>query len=163
MPIPIKTKQGDEHPTPREDMYKGMEYRNHMELYNCLNKICRDPKHQITEQITLVKQQLETLENTIIDRTKNNITLNEQNDGKLVQRFLSDSHMLNEASTQFFDIILQVCRLAGLCKKVPIINNKINHTKAKDISSGKIIPGVAALPISQSLDEAHKHARSLYQ
>jgi hypothetical protein len=56
MPIPIKTKQGDEHPTPREDMYKGMEYRNHMELYNCLNKICRDPKHQITEQITLVKQ-----------------------------------------------------------------------------------------------------------
>ncbi len=103
------------------------------------------------------------MENTVLDRTKNNITLNKQNDGKLVQRFLSDSHMLNEASTQFFDIILQVCRLAGLCKKVPIINNKINHTKAKDISSGKIIPGVAALPISQSLDEAHKHARSLYQ
>jgi hypothetical protein len=89
--------------------------------------------------------------------------MQEQADGKLIQRTQSDAQRLNEASTQFFEIIYAICRQVGLNKIVPIVNNAANHIKRKDIASGKIIPDTATVPISKSLNDTLKRTINIFQ
>jgi len=163
MAIPVNTQRGHDHPTLREDVFKGAEYRSHAKLLNLLQEICEDPQYKILDQITTVKNQLESLENEIINRTKQDISPEDQIHGKLIQRIPLDAQRLNDASHRFFEIIYDICRHARLSRRVPIINNMANQTKRQDIISEKIIPGIAAIPITKCLDDTQKRARRMLQ
>jgi hypothetical protein len=163
MSIPGNTKQGHDHPTLRDDVFKGMEYKIHVDLYKKIQKVVKDPKLGFIEDINSVKRDLEAFQRDIIHRTKTFITMQEQIDGKLVQRTQSDAQRLNQASTQFFDIIYAICRQVGLHKLVPMVNNAINHKQRRDIATGKLIPDTAVVPVLKSLNESLKRTVIIFQ
>jgi len=88
---------------------------------------------------------LEQFEKQIIDRTKNSITLEEQQNGILIQRRPIDAQIICNMSIKFFNIIYDICREAKITSKVPIIPAAVYHAKRHAISTGNIIPGIASL------------------
>jgi hypothetical protein len=106
---------------------------------------------------------LEQFEKQIIDRTKNSITLEEQHNGKLIQRISVDAQIISVMSIKFFDIIYDSCREAKMTSKVAIVPAAVYQAKRHAISTGKIIPGIASLPISKQLDDSLKRAKKLRQ
>lgn len=63
MAIPVSFQKDQDHPTLREDVFKGIEYKNHAKLLELLNQVCADPQYDIMNQITTVKNQLEVFRN----------------------------------------------------------------------------------------------------
>jgi len=106
---------------------------------------------------------LEQFEKQIIDRTKNSITLEEQHNGKLMQRMPVDAQIISDMSIKFFDIIYDICREAKITSKVAIVPAAVYQAKQHAISTEKILPGIASLPISKQLDDSLKRTKSLRQ
>jgi hypothetical protein len=106
---------------------------------------------------------LEQFEKQIINRTKNSITLEEQHNGKLMQRMPVDAQIISDMSIKFFDIIYDICREAKITSKVAIVPAAVYQAKQHAISTEKILPGIASLPISKQLDDSLKRTKSLRQ
>jgi len=62
----------------------------------------------------------------------------------------------SDSSIKFFDIIYDICREAKITSKVAIVPAAVYQAKQHAISTGKIIPGIASLPISKQLDDSLK-------
>ena len=78
MNIPVTTDINTTHPMPNEKVYKGIEFQRHAKLYSKLQDICSDPMHQFDKTIENILAELQAFETSIIDRTKANITIEEQ-------------------------------------------------------------------------------------
>jgi len=163
MSIPMSIKHGTDHPSLREDKYKGEEFYHQAKLYQKIQKVVKDPKLGFHDRITDIKRKVENLEKNIIAITRDTISPQEQANGKLIPRTLKDAQDVNEASQQFFQLISEICRQVGLSRYVPIVNNAVNRIKKKDIASGKTIPGIASVPISKNLDDTLKRTRMILQ
>jgi hypothetical protein len=72
-------------------VYKGIEFQAHAHLYYLPQKIAEDPKLCSNTRINNIKKQLEEFEDKIISRTKQSISPEEQNMGKLIQCLPSDA------------------------------------------------------------------------
>jgi len=110
-----------------------------------------------------LKDQLQNLEQETIARTKSSISTTEQAAGKLIQRLPSDAQMINDTSTSFFTIIIEICREAYLAGKVTILPAASIKAKSKAIITEKLLPGVASVAISKQLEDAAKRAKIIYQ
>ena len=163
MNIPVHIKPGDVHPTLNHTVFQGEDYQIHAQLYETLQNITLDPKHAFLEKVDLVRQNLEALESEIVARTKATISLEEQKAGKLIERTAQDAVILNNASAEFFTIITDICREADLASKVPIVPSSATQGKRKDVISGKIMPGIASIAITKSLENADKRVRTVGQ
>lgn len=115
------------------------------------------------EKISDVKATLENLKRDIIEQTKSTINPEEQEVGKLVQRLLADAICINNASTQIFDIIRDICRQAQLTNKVNIIPSAAHQRKRMAIATEKIMPNISSAPIAKQINDAIKRARNIYQ
>jgi len=105
MNIPLTLNPGQEHPTLNDNVFKGSEYRSHKNLYLLLQKICHDPLTGVHQRITDIFEDLKSFEIDIINRTIMTISEEEQLAGQLVKRTPEDAHRLNEASSQFFNLL----------------------------------------------------------
>jgi len=131
MAIPVKIYKDQNHPTLRDDVYKGLEFQDHANLYHQLQKITNGPQLNFLQRVTNVKEQLQTLEQSVIKRTQESITRADQDTGKLISRLPSDATTLNMASRRFFKVIGDICTHAGLSKLVPVVNNPLNRINRK--------------------------------
>ena len=109
MNIPVTLKPGQEHPSLNDNVYKGIEFQAHAHLYYLLQKIAEDPKLCSNTRINNIKKQLEEFEDKIISRTKQSISPEDQDMGKLIQRLPSDAKIINDTSSCFFNIIQDIC------------------------------------------------------
>jgi hypothetical protein len=90
MSIPMSIKHGADHPSSREDIYKGEELHNQAKLYQKIQKVVKDPKLGFHDRITDIKRKLENLEKNIIAITRDTISPQKQANGKLIPRTLKD-------------------------------------------------------------------------
>jgi hypothetical protein len=114
MNIPVTFHHGHDHPFLNNKVFKGIELRIHAELYQRIQDTLHDPQLKVLSKITEVKTDLESFEQHIICRTKENITVAEQSSGKLIQRLPSNALFINDISTCFFSISHEVSRNANL-------------------------------------------------
>jgi hypothetical protein len=163
MNIPVFYKQGHDHPTLSENVFKGADFRHHSELYHQLQEIVEDQQFDFMGKISDVKATLENLKRDIIERTKSTINPEEQEAGKLVNRLLVDAICINNASTQIFDIIRDICRQAQLTNKVNIIPSAAHQRKRTAIATEKIMPNISSAPIAKHINDAIKRAQNIYQ
>jgi len=163
MNIPVAFKPNQNHPSLNENVFHGTEFRLHSELYKQIQDIIYEPQLRFIERIEEVKSYLEQFEKQIIDRTKNSITLEEQQNGILVQRRPLDAQIICNMSKKFFNILYDICREAKITSKVPIIPAAIYHTKRHAVSTGNLIPGITSLPISKQLNDSLKRTKTLQQ
>ena len=163
MNIPVQLLPGANHPTLAENVYKGTDYQVHAELYASLQTIINDPDSGFLERINHLANQLKLLEMDVIQRTKNEITPEDQAAGKLIQRTISDADRLNQCSGEFFTLLHDICRAADLASQVPILPSASMAAKKALVKQGKVIPGVTSVAIAKHLDEAVKRSRSVMQ
>ena len=163
MNIPVKLKKGDLHPTLNDQVYKGTEFARHAALFYDMEKIIEDPANGYMERIKSIHQDLERMESDVINRTKTQITVEDQKSGKLINRTADDANILNDASAQLFRLINDICRQAGLASMVAEIPSSLiikNRTKAL---TGKNMLATTSFPISKQIDDALKKARNIAQ
>jgi len=118
MNTPVSIRQGQNHPSLSDTIFKGMEFKKHAALYHTIQRTIKDPKHNFLNRVQDIKRQLEEFEREIISRTKNSIGPEDQANGKLIQRIPSDAQMINDLSVQFFNLIHDICRQVNLSKMV---------------------------------------------
>jgi hypothetical protein len=109
MSIPMSIKHRADHPSLREDIYKGEEFPNQAKLYQKIQRVIKDPKFGFHDRITDIKRRLEDLEKNIIAITRDTISPQEQANGKLIPRTLKDAQDVNEVSQKFFQLISEIC------------------------------------------------------
>jgi len=80
-----------------------------------------------------------------------------------MQRMPVDAQIISDMSIKFFDIIYDICREAKITSKVAIVPAAVYQAKQHAISTEKILPGIASLPISKQLDDSLKRTKSLRQ
>jgi hypothetical protein len=115
------------------------------------------------DRIKNIQQMLSSSEEEVIAQMKACINEDDQRAGKLIQRTIRDSEILNSASNAFFTLIGDICRDAGLASKVPIIFANSFKARNKDVTTEKIMPGISSVTITKQIDEASKRARSIGQ
>jgi len=125
-------------------VYKGIEFQAHAHLYYLPQKIAEDPKLCSNTRINNIKKQLEELEDKIISRTKQSISPEEQNMGKLIQCLPSDAKNINDTSSCFFNIIQDICQKADLTKMIYTLPIASAHQRRQDIAREKILPGIVS-------------------
>ena len=103
------------------------------------------------------------LKQNIQSRTQQEITIATQHKGKLIQKTKQDTENFWNASKEFFQIITDILRDAGLAKTVPILPTTTKAKLKKDVAAQKIIPGITSLPVAKHLDEAAKRTNILLQ
>jgi len=163
MNIPVRYKTGDNHPCINEQVYKGAEFAIHAKLYNDLQKITNESSNGFQDRITLIHSQLEQFEKGVIDRTTTTISSEEQLAGKLVKRTPLDAKRINTASHEFFTLINDVCRVAGLASMVAFVQSSSSQKKCNEIITGKSMLPTTSFAISKQLDDSTKRARSICQ
>jgi hypothetical protein len=163
MNIPVVTPPGHDHTILNENVFKGTDFREHVKLYNTLQKIVNDPALPFKEDIKNIHQQLITFEQTIINRTVNTITKEDQDKGVLVERMPTDVEFINNTSTFFFETINNICRHANLAKRVHVLPAAAIQTKKQAVKDEKIIQGIASLPITKQIEDAVMRAKIMYQ
>jgi len=71
MNIPMTIKLGTDHPVINDSVYKGLQYQQHVALYNQIQEICKSPDHGIIDRIEDIEGRLRDFEIEVIDRTEN--------------------------------------------------------------------------------------------
>jgi hypothetical protein len=110
-----------------------------------------------------IKTRLADYEKHIIEKTKSTITIEDQLNGKLIQRLPQDSDFINTISAQFFETVNYVCRQADLATMANVITAVALKKKRKAIIEGKIIPGIASMPLTKKVDDVLKRSKAIYQ
>jgi len=163
MNIPVTFHHGHDHPFLNNKVFKGIELRIHAELYQRIQDTVHDPQLKVLSKITEVKTDLESFEQHIICRTKENITVAEQSSGKLIQRLPSNALFINDISACFFPLIHEVCRNANLAALHTVFPFATLAKKKRGIAIANIILGAASIPISKELDKLFKRTKNVYQ
>jgi len=163
MNIPMVIRAGTDHPTINDSVFKGLQCKHHVALYNQIQEICQNPDYNILDCIAALHCQLCKLEAAITDRTKSSVTIEEQIKGTLIQRLPQDTQLLNDTSARFFDIIRDICRLANLTSKINIVPAAATNALRKTVASEKLMPGIASVPVTKQLDDSLKRTRMMYQ
>jgi hypothetical protein len=162
MNIPVRVRQGQNHPSLNDTVFKGMEFQKHA-LYHTVQRTIKDPKHNFLNRVQDIKHQLEDFEREIISRTKNSISPEDQANGKLIQHIPSDAQMINDSPIQFFNLIYEICRQMNLSKMVPVLSRANIYEKKHKIATEKVMPGIASTILSKQLDDVVKCAKSIHQ
>ena len=126
-----------------------------------MQNIVNEPTNGFLETISQLGIQLQNLESDIIAHTKLCITPQEQLEGKLISHTAQDAAVLNDVSSKFFTLLNDITREADLAKKVSVIPSVSINNKKKDVISGKLIPGIASVPIAKQLDDTVKRSRHM--
>jgi hypothetical protein len=163
MNIPMHIKKGDIHHTLNTNIYKGEDFRMHAKLYDNIQETVHDGSKHFLERITNISTTLKNLEKDVILRTISNINREDQASGKLSQRSVQDATILNDASSQFFTLVHDICREVGLAKMVRKIPSTSSKGMQQKVSSEKIIPGISSIAITKQIDDLTKRARSITQ
>jgi hypothetical protein len=163
MNIPVTSRHGHDHPSLNDKVFEGIEFKIHAELYQRIQDTVCDPQLKILSKITEIKTDLESFEQQIICRKKENITVAERNSGKLIQRLPSDALFIHDTSTRFFSLIHEVCRNANLATMRTVFPIATLAKKERGIANRNILLGTASIPISKELDELFKHTENVYQ
>jgi len=132
-------------------------------LFNTIQKTIDDDTNGFLDKITHIHNSMQQFEDSIISKTKNNISMEQQEAGQLVKRSPHDAILLNELSGQFFALINDICRAIGLASKVPSIPSNSFRSKRDDVIREKIMPGIASIAITKQIDDTVKRARSVSQ
>jgi len=161
--IPMTLLPGKDHPTLSEKVFKGIQFQEHAKLYQHLQSISNDVENGIIDRIMQIKQELLNYEATIINRTKLSISIEDQLQGRLIQRTQQDAEFLNSISSRMFATIYDVCRQAKLVRMAHVVPAAASKALKKSLLSEKIMPGIATVPVSKQLDDAIKRIRKVYQ
>ncbi len=98
MNIPMHIKCGETHPSLNTNVYKGADFRIHAQLYEAIQKACKDPnKNKIIE----LQTGLQELELEVIAKTKANIS-EESQKWQTYPMNNTRRNIINNASSQFF-------------------------------------------------------------
>jgi hypothetical protein len=135
----------------------------HAQLFDTIQKTVDDETHGFLDRITHIHNSMQQFEDSIITKTKDNISMEQQEAGQLVKRSPQDAIMLNELSGQFFALINDICRATGLASKVPVLPSNSFKSKRDDVIREKIMPGIASIAITKQIDDTVKRARSVSQ
>ncbi len=160
--IPVRIIPGNTHPSLDDTVYKGADYKIHAALFHNIQKIVANPS-EFHDRIQKVHDQLRTLIQNIVGRTKNSITIEEQKQGKLITRTNDDAKTLNDASMEFFSIIYDICRKAELSYKAYSTKMNTANRNQEKIASEKIMLTATSYALSKQLDETAKRARSIFK
>jgi hypothetical protein len=163
MNIPMHIKRGETHPSLNTNVYKGADFRVHAQLYDAIQKICKDPNKKYMNKIIELQTGLQKLELEVIARTKANVNEENQKNGKLIQRTIHDANIINNASSQFFSLINDICREVDLALKVPVVPSRSYIAKRNDVITEKKMPGITSIAITKQIDDTTKRARSILQ
>jgi hypothetical protein len=163
MNIPMHIKHGETHPSLNMNVYKGANFRVHEQLYDAIQKACNDPNKNFMNKIIELQTGLQALELEVIAKTKAKISEVSQKNGKLIQRTKHDANIINDALSQFFSLINDICCKADLASKVPIVSSRSYIAKRNDVITEKIMPGIASIAITKQIDDTMKRARSILQ
>ena len=156
MTIPVRILPGADHPSLNDSVYKGADYQLQVEFYTSIQDAIKDPDSNFLVRIPQLSTQLKAHEIVVVQRTKNEITLDDQVAGKLIQRTALDADWLNSYSSEFF-ILNDICWAVDLASKVTILPSASTAAKKSLINQGKLIP------LSKHLDEAVKRSCSAMQ
>jgi hypothetical protein len=137
MNIPMHIKRGETHPSLNTNVYKGADFRVHAQLYDAIQKICKDPNKKYMNKIIELQTDLQELELEVIAKTKANINEENQKNGKLIQRTIHDANIINNASSQFFSLINDIRREVDLASKVPVVPSRSYIAKRNDVITEK--------------------------
>jgi hypothetical protein len=159
MNIPVRIIPGNTHPSLDDNVYKGADYKIHAALFHNIQKIVANPS-EFKDRIQKVHDQLRTLKQNIVGRTKNSITSEEQEQGKLITRTNDDAKTLNDASMEFFSIINDICHKAELSYKAYSTKMNTANRNQEKIASENIMLTATSYALSKQLDETAKRARS---
>jgi hypothetical protein len=91
-----------------------------MQLYDRLQKIVNDTFNGFTDRNNEIHLQLADLEKDVINHTKTCMTRKDKSAGNLI-RTTNDANIINNASSQFFTLVNDMCHAVGLASGVPII------------------------------------------
>jgi hypothetical protein len=91
------------------------------------------------------------------------ISIEEQQGGKLIQRSTRDVDSINRASNQFFSLLYKICHEVDLAFKVLTVPSNSHKRMRKDVTSEKVMPGIASIAITRQIDDTAKRARSIIQ
>jgi hypothetical protein len=163
MNIPMHIKRGETHPSLNTNVYKGADFRVHAQLYDAIQKACKDPNKNYMNKIIELQTRLQELELEVITKTKANVNEENQKNGKLIQRTIHDANIINNASSQFFSLINDICREVDLASKVPVVPSRSYIAKRNDVITEKIMPGITSIAITKQIDDTTKRARSILQ
>jgi hypothetical protein len=72
MNIPMHIKCGETHPSSNTNIYKGADFRVHAQLYDAIQKACKDPNKNYMNKIIELQTGLQELELNVIAKTKAN-------------------------------------------------------------------------------------------
>jgi hypothetical protein len=72
MNIPMHIKCGETHPSLNTNIYKGADFRVHAQLYDAIQKACKDPNKNYMNKIIELQTGLQELELNVIAKTKAN-------------------------------------------------------------------------------------------
>ena len=163
MNIPVHLKPGYDHPCLNDTCFKGTDFRMQADLYKELQNIANDPSKGYLATMTNIKSQLERLETAIISTTKETISPEEQIAGKLIPRTPQDAAELMSASSQFFEVINNICRDANLAKKVYVLPKSAISSQKRAVAKEKTMPGISSLAVTKKLDDTIKRSRRIRQ
>jgi len=161
MNIPVQYTNKSAHPVLNDNVFKGSDFKHHESLYHKIQDTTK--KEEFKQRIMEIKKDLENLEMDIINRTRLTITPEDQAAGKLITRHPKDARRLNDASSEFFKLIQDVCRAVDLTAMVPIVPAASLHKQRQAIRKEKILPGIASIPLTRQLDDTYKRAKKIYQ
>jgi hypothetical protein len=161
--IPVHICYNNDHPTLNNNVFKGADFKIQSSLYKNIQDMVKNPDTNYLSRITTIKKSLKKLEEDIITRTKASITMEEQLQGKLIQRYPMDAKSINRASHEFFTIINDICRDANLARRVPIVQQASVLKARKKLANETIMPGITLMAIAKHIDQAIKRSRSIYQ
>jgi len=163
MNIPVHIKPNDTHSTLNDTVYKGSDFRIHAQIYHDLQQIAEDPNNEHKTKIASIRNQLEQLQQEVINRTRTNISEDDQAMGKLIERTPEDARIINDASEAFFTLIQNICRQAGLAKKTYIIPLVRIKSKQDDIEKENIMVSTSSIAMSKQLEEFLYRTKNLCQ
>jgi len=163
MNIPMRIKEGDGHPSLNDTVYKGADFRVHAQLYSELQQIVNDPNNNFQHRIQNIHSKLEKLERNIINRTMSTISTEDQKNGKLIERTPEDAKIINDTSAEFFSLIKDICRKAGLASQAYVVPSNFHRRKEKAFSSEQNMLAVTSFAISKALDDLNKRSKSICQ
>jgi len=160
MNIPLRQTNDSDHPVLDDNVYKGVDFRHHQQLYATLQQITKEEKFQT--HITAIKDRLEMLEEIIIERTKMTINPDDQKAGKLVTRLPDDAVCINTASTDFFALIHDICKEAGIVSVVHSLPAATIEKNRRAIKQEKIFPEITSVPLTRQINDTFKRIKSVY-
>jgi hypothetical protein len=101
MNIPMHFKRRETHPSLNTNVYKGADFRIHAQLYEAIQKACKDPNKNFMNKIIELQTGLQELELKVIAKTKANIS-EESQKWQTYPMNNTRRNIINNASSQFF-------------------------------------------------------------